>query len=95
MSKLTQKHRDARDQISARMAIDMAQHQGKVAGIAVDDAARAQRMLSRVRDIATKLELTFEVEENDGWIEVQFGLGIVRIIEADRIFITDGHCRDN
>lgn len=95
MVKLTQKQRNVRDQVSARMAIDLAQHQGKIAGIAVDDAAKAQRMLSRVRDIATSLGLTFEVEETDGWIDVLFGLGIVRIIEVDKMLGERDHSRDN
>lgn len=83
--KLTREQRDNRDQLSARAAIDMAIC-GHTAGIAVDDARKAKKMLRRVTDILESMRQDFTITRSVvGITDVHAGKGIVRIIEADKL----------
>lgn len=81
---LTKEQRDNRDQLSAGAAIELAQ-KGEIAGIVVDDEFKMKRMLKRVIDIAVSKRLKFGTHRHDGWIELTFGEGGVRIFAADKL----------
>jgi hypothetical protein len=72
--------KERRDQLSAEAAIHAAHQDGKTAGIVVDDAPKVEKMLKRVKRIATKMHLEFEVERSKKHVNVFIGEGCVRII---------------
>lgn len=80
MTKLSKRQREKRDELSAWGSISMAHRDGKTVGIAVDDNAKADKMLKRVERIAAKRGLQADVDKKGRIYDVKIGAGVVRII---------------
>ncbi|APU89030.1 hypothetical protein Rctr197k_279 [Virus Rctr197k] len=85
---MNQKQRERRDETSARAAIAMAIEHKRKPAIAVDNDICVERMVERVKRIATSQSLSFDIEKAKTGVYVRFphkDAGSIYIFAADKL----------